>query len=153
MGGCMLRVYCDFNPQEYTSASQLPIYNVWQKGELRSQHSKRRNTTSGFSCVVSSQELLADQVIDAIAFLRKYEAELKEIGKLDDVEERQLDFGYDCRLHEPNIGMQGEYLPNELLLLAGSLSLGIALSLYPPDFEQRAQALWEASRQKQATEE
>jgi len=71
---------------------------------------------------------------------------------LNGIEERQLDFGYDCRLHEPNIAMQGEYLPVELLLLAGSLSFGIALSLYPPDFEQQAHALWEA-RQKQLRQE
>jgi len=131
MGGCILRVYCGFNPQEYTSTSQLPIYNVWQEGELRSQHSKRRNTTSGFSCVVSSQELLADQVTDAIAFLRKYDAELHKVSTLDSIEERQLDFGFDCRLHEPNIAIQGEYLPTELLILAGKHKIGIALSLYP----------------------
>ena len=148
----MLRVYCGFDPREYASISKLPIYNVWQEGELRSQHSKRRNTSSGFSCVVSSQELLADQVIDTIAFLKKYEAELQEISNLDGIEESQLDFGYDCRLHEPNIAMQGEYLPSELLSLAGSLNLSIALSLYPPDFEQQAQALWEA-RQKQSKQE
>ena len=41
-----------------------------------------------------------------------------------------LDFPFSCRLGD-GVAVQGDYLPPELLTLAGGLGIGIALSHYP----------------------
>lgn len=42
-----------------------------------------------------------------------------------------LDFGYYLRLDGQRVLVQCDFLPSELLKLAGELGIGIELSLYP----------------------
>lgn len=133
MCACMLCVKGDsFEPEEYCSNSKLPIYSMWKKGDLRSPHSQKRYELSGFSCEVSLREELKEQVEDAIAFLKLYDSELHEVSLLNGIEVFHLDFGYECRINMTTVCVQGEYLPPELLVLAGKHGIGVALSLYPP---------------------
>ncbi len=71
---------------------------------------------------------LTGQCRDAIAFLRSNKTELQRLKVYRGIDECWLDFGYDRR----DVAVQCDYLPHELLLLAGSLGIGIELSLYPP---------------------
>jgi hypothetical protein len=70
---------------------------------------------------------LSGQVKDAIVFLQKHQSEIARLAGFPGVEGRTLDFGY----HNRNVFVQCDYLPPELLVLAGSLGVGIELSLYP----------------------
>jgi len=60
-------------------------------------------------------------------FLRKHQSELSRLASFPGVDDRHLDFGY----HHRDAAVQCDYLPPELLALAGSLGIGIELSLYP----------------------
>jgi hypothetical protein len=87
-------------------------------------------------CDVSSADgVLADQVIDAIAFLRRHYDDLVRLGGVPDVEAISIDFGYDCRIDGETVVVQFDYLPPELLRLVGELGIGIDLSLYPKSRE------------------
>ncbi len=79
---------------------------------------------------------LDTQVSETIVFLKKHRAELERLREFRGVDSMWFDFGFDCRLGDPaescaGIAMQGEYLPPELLDLAGKLKIGIGLSIYP----------------------
>jgi hypothetical protein len=58
--------------------------------------------------------------------LERYEKELKKLGKFPGVEFLTLDFGISLR----DVVAQFEYFPSELLLFAGKLGIGLAISLY-----------------------
>jgi hypothetical protein len=128
---CVLRISgTEFDSKAYSKASTLPIDFVSILGEIWEGRSKP-SKTNGVGCTVSERDLLSEQIEDAIAFLKRYESELERIAALSGVEIFWLDFGYECRLNGTTVVMQGEYLPVELLVLAGKLGIGIALSLYP----------------------
>lgn len=71
---------------------------------------------------------LSRQAGDAIFFLRRHQTEFGRLAKFPGLTDRRLDFGYDRR----DVIIQCDYLPPELLTLAGELGIGIELSLYPP---------------------
>jgi len=131
MPGCVLHVNGhDFLVDEFLAGSSLRPYSVSHKGEvgLRGVYS-----ASGFKVDVSNVSGdLAGQVVDAIAFLRSHQGELARLAAYPGVDDRRLDFGYDRR----DVAVQCDYLPAELLALAGSLGIGIELSLYPPSCDE-----------------
>lgn len=69
---------------------------------------------------------LAAQVVDAVSFLRSHDAEIRRLIQFPGVEGVTLDFGIARR----DVAAQFDYLPPELIQLAGSLALGIELSQY-----------------------
>ena len=128
----MLRVLGDaFDPDEFLATARLPVCSKFRKGEQASSRG-RLYETSGFNCVASRDtEELHEQVPDAIAFLTTHADDLRTLADINGIESKFLDFGYACRLGSNGVALQGDYLPPELLRLAGSLGIGIALSLYP----------------------
>ena len=76
---------------------------------------------------------LQDQAEYVIRFLEEHKADLLGIVALAGVEDTHLDFGYDCRLHDEGVAMQGDCLPARLVALCGELGLAIMLSLYPTE--------------------
>ena len=73
---------------------------------------------------------IEQEVRDAIAFLSSNFDALRSVLSNSDVEDAWLDFGYFLRIGNGTFA-QCDYLPPELLRLAGQLNIGIELTLYP----------------------
>jgi hypothetical protein len=73
---------------------------------------------------------------DVIGFLKSHGAELARLSVVPGIENMMLDFALQSLAGTEQVFMHGEYLPPELLRLAGDLGIGIGLSLYPPISEE-----------------
>src|SRR5687768_8835312 len=94
MPGCVLRASGDyFDPQGFLNDSALVPCNVFRKGERKAHN--RSWDSSGFAVVVSeaSGENLAQQIQDAIEFLRMHKAEVARLVRVEGVDGVDLDFG------------------------------------------------------------
>jgi len=69
------------------------------------------------------------QVEESIDFLRSNREELLRLKTFEGVEDLRLDFGVSRR---KTIG-QYQFLPSELVTLAGELGLGLEISIYGSD--------------------
>lgn len=61
------------------------------------------------------------------------------------MEDIRLDFPVDLRIDRVNVMSQFDYLPPELVSLAGALGLGIEISIYPRDLEALARGTAEGA--------
>ena len=130
MPGCVLRASGDyFDPQGFLNDSAFVPCNVFRKGERKAQD--RSWTTSGFTVVVSeaSGDDLAQQIQDAIEFLRMHREEVVRLGRFEGLDGVDLDFG----VNRKNGFLQSSYLPPELVTLAGALGVGVEISIYGED--------------------
>ena len=126
MPGCVLRVLGgSFDVDAFLAHSTLEPYEVHRRGEARRK--TEVFTDSGFCIDVSEVNgKISDEVIDAIQFLSTHTLELHRLQQFPGVTELTLDFGYYAR----RVLAQYDYLPPALLIRAGSLGIGIKLSLY-----------------------
>jgi hypothetical protein len=136
MPGCVLRVLGDlFEPERFLANTSLIPYVCFQKGCPAMSGNKPIGGyahTSGFCCEVSAADAsFEEQTRDAISFLGQHQKDLELLKHIDTLESAYLDFGYECRLNDTSVCVQGDFLPSELLSLAGNLGIGICLSLYP----------------------
>jgi hypothetical protein len=133
MPGCVLHVSGErFDVDQFVASSSLKPYRVHHLGEPTvRRRSGELHDDSGFSVDVSEAEGdLSAEIPDAIAFLQRHEAELARLATIPEITDCRLDFGY----YRRDVFMQSEYLPAELLRLAGAHGIAIELSLYPePD--------------------
>ena len=130
MPGCVLRASGDyFQPQGFLDDSDLVPWNVFRKGERKAE--KRSWDSSGFTVVVSeaSGDDLAQQIQDAIEFLRMHKEEVARLMRSEGLDYVQLDFG----VNRKNGFLQSSYLPPEILSLAGALGVGVEISIYGED--------------------
>lgn len=129
MPGCVFHVGGeDFSVDEFLAASSLQPYQVWHRGDVTIRKGEVYDR-SGFSMDVSEIDGdLLRQGEDAIVFLRRHQTELRRLMSFPGAADRRLDFGY----YRRDVVVQRDYLPPELLALAGSLGIGIVLSLFPP---------------------
>jgi hypothetical protein len=135
MPGCILQVSgTNFNVDGFLASSSLKPYWVWRLGEQVAPvgpRSHRRHETSGFRCDVSLVDgELPGQIDDALAFSKRYRSGLESLANDPTVEQRYLDFGYDCQLKEGDVVVHCEVLPWEFLQLMGELRINVWLSLY-----------------------
>lgn len=126
MPGCVLHVSGEhFDVDAFLARSSLRPGRVHHRGEARRRAGVFAD--SGLSLDVSDADgQLAVEVGDAIRFLTEHEAELRRLQSFPGVADLRLDFGYYAR----ESVAQFDYLPPELLVRAGSLGIGIELSLY-----------------------
>jgi hypothetical protein len=122
-----------FDVDAFLASSSLEPDDVFHRGQPgRVLHTKPCSVT-GFAIQISEGfGRLREHTDAARDFLREHELELARLSRCHGVAEMCLDFGYDrC----PEAAVQCDYLPPELLALAGSLGIGIELSLYPASGE------------------
>lgn len=136
MPGAVLHVDGEeFEPDSVLPSLSLRPYRVYHKGERvapEGPRSKKLHRSGGFSCDVSSANgLLSEEVADALTFLTTYYPDLARLRDHPAVEDMRIDFGYHLRLDGERVVVQCDFLPPELLRLAGELSIGFELSLYP----------------------
>src|SRR5262245_26935271 len=140
---CVLRITGkEFDAEKYLAVSGLTAYMVFRAGELQfeSRPDGRRHERSGLMIDVSrsSWTSLVGQVSDAIAFLTEHEQALSMLRSAPGVEDMRLDFPLDLRIDRQKVMAQFDYFPPELVSRAGSLGLGLEISIYPRDLEELA---------------
>lgn len=134
----VLRAYGeDFDVDACLADCHLPVCAVKRRGEPvfpASQPNGRRHEQSGIHIFVSDADFsdFSRQVVEATEFLRREVEQIARIRAFQGVESVTLDFGIERR----DVAVQCDYLPAELIGLAGTLGLGIELSQYPPSSEQ-----------------
>lgn len=128
MPGCVLRATGDaFEPESVLAgSSSFSTCNVFHKGEYKAK--QRVWDTSGMTIVVSerSDDSFVQQIQDAIRFLRINKDQLARLRNHSGMEAMELDFG----VKRIDGFLQTSFFPAELISLAGSLDIGISLSIY-----------------------
>ena len=110
-------------------------YASHRKGDPLKRRPTRHYEDSGFQVYASEacESDLPRQCKEAEAFLMRHFDELRLI---EGATESQLDFGFDCRIGTGErgkaIAIQCDYIPVGLVKLCGALSIGIALTQFPP---------------------
>src|SRR5262249_34827302 len=128
----VLRAYgADFDVDRFLAGCTLPLCAVKRRGEpgfAARQPDGRRHERSGVHVSASDADFeeFPRQVEEATAFLRAEVEQVRRLCKFPGVEDVTLDFGIDRR----GVAVQCDYLPPELVRLAGALGLGIELSQY-----------------------
>jgi hypothetical protein len=132
--GAVLRVRGDdFDVDDLLRKISLSVCHVERKGQPRFSPRSRIADCTGFNASTSeaSERDLPKQVEDTIKYLRLNESDLKNVMSFPGVTDAEIDFAVECRLNSTDIFAQNDYLPPELLALAGNLGIGINLTLYP----------------------
>jgi len=140
---CVLRVSGErFDPETFLSSSALVPTKVFHRGEPSVLRSRGPSKSSGFVVAVSDRPWsdLPGQIDDGVAFLRRNRAELLRLTIDLTVDDVRLDFPTSLRLDGDKVMAQFDFLPPALITEAGSLKIGIELSLYPPTWDGGADA-------------
>jgi len=107
---------------------------LFHKGDFCNPESEETYDDFRISFDVSNKEWddFPGQTEDVIAFLSKWEPDLHQFISAYEPTEMILDFPLYSRLND-NIINQNDYLPKELIALAGRLGLCIGMSIYQED--------------------
>ena len=138
---CILRVSGNhnFRIDEYLTFSKLNAYSIYRIGEKRKHRMKLNSEfyeTNGFQIEVSNAEFddFDQQKSDANTFLKENFDSLSQMRayglKSDNENSIYLDFAIENLYQDYYV--QTKFLEPEILKLAGSLNIEIALSLYEP---------------------
>jgi hypothetical protein len=129
--GCVLRVSGDdFDVDDLQSRLRIVPVHVERKGKPRFGHASKIADSTSFNIVTSevSEHDLSAQIRDTVAYLQRHGEDVQRIMSFPGVTSAVLDFAIERR----DVVVQNDYLPPELLLLAGKFGIGINLSQCPP---------------------
>jgi hypothetical protein len=127
---CLLKVYSNTNSfKSFKETTRIPVYSIYEKGDKQAKRKVHKDFKISFDVSEKEWDDFKGQVQDAIDFLIKYRKDLKMLFKTHKITTAYLDFPIYSRL-QGDIVNQNDHLPNELILLAGKLSLGIEISIY-----------------------
>jgi len=131
---CFLKIYSDTDSFKVFLADNpdLPIYSCFDKGEPKSRNKLYESNRISFDVSQKEWDDFKGQVNDAILFLEKYSAQIKKLFATHLVTDACLDFPLWSRL-DKNIVNQNDYIPKELIRIAGDLNLSIEMSIYALD--------------------
>jgi hypothetical protein len=132
---CVLHIKSNTDSfKKFIKQSNLPIYSSHEKGGERFKGKRPPHNDYGFSCDVSTKEWndFPGQVEDSIKFLKNHILELKQLIESYSIDDIRLDFPVECRLVRNELFTQCDYLPPELIKLAGQVGIGIEISQYWP---------------------
>lgn len=129
---CILRVVGEeLNVKELLKINSKPD-TYWVKGEPRllSKPNSDKHIRSGAHYYLSEADFneFELQKEDVIKYLIENEDEMKAIQELSGLDDVYLDFGIELR----DVAIQSDYLPPELIILAGKFGLGIRMSQFTP---------------------
>lgn len=133
MPGCVLHIVGkNLDPAALPHAPLTP-YATYRRGDALVPRSARVHEVGGLKCLVSQRPGtdLPGQIDDAVAFLEAHSSPLASILGHPDAEEAYLDFGVELRAGTEHVVVQVDYFPPKLVRLAGALSIGLMLSVYP----------------------
>jgi len=134
MSGCVLRAGGKtFDVDAFLRESPFEPCRVFRRGEPRLLDPTTTLDESGFNLVVSEAggDHLADQVRDAVAFLRANRPELRRLADQPGFEAAYLDFG--CDFPYRRIVGRRHRLPIELIRECSEVGIEIEVSVYAID--------------------
>lgn len=121
----------DLDPNVVFAGLQIKPFAQYRKGDAIPYP---RRAAEKYSCGGAKVDVSAnegqEQITDAIAFLKKNKQELMLLAGVSCVEEMTLDFGFYHPVDKPAIFRT---FPAELLLIAGTIGIGIETSCYAVD--------------------
>jgi hypothetical protein len=129
---CILKAYSSKRSfEEYAKATALPVYGTREKGEVRSAKNGtvRKDYSISFDVSRKDWDDFPGQVQDAIAFLKRWEADLRSFNDNCLPEAFCLDFPLWSRIND-SIVNQNDHLPAELIRSAGILGMSIEMAIY-----------------------
>jgi len=132
---CVLKAFSNSRSfKGFAETTAMPVYSCLDKGEVLNPKTRSLTEENRISFDVSEKEWndFPGQVADAIAFLTKWETDLNKLIADFEPEDVTLDFPLYSRLNDRIIN-QNDYLPKELIILAGRLGLCIGMSIYQED--------------------
>jgi flagellar biosynthesis regulator FlaF len=132
---CILKVYSDNESFEsFSQITDIPVYSIYNKGERKNEKIDDIHTDFRISFDVSEKEWddLEGQIDDTILFLNKYKEQIQDLLTRHSISDAYLDFALWSRLYD-NVVNQNDYLPRELIKIAGSLNIGIEMGIYAKD--------------------
>lgn len=134
---CVLRASgTEFDVDRFVTASSIQPSKVYRKGEPRlpaSQPEGPKHAGSGFHADVSTGNWddLSGQIADAKRFLARHNADLELLRAFPGLEHLELDFPAHLRIGAKDVVVQTDRFPSDLLLAAGALGIGLALTIWP----------------------
>jgi len=132
---CVLRVGgTDFAVDEFLAGSSLKPIAVFRKGQSQLPEAiphGRKISESGMHISASEADFsdVGAQISDAIAFLERNNAALRQLVAFPGIEMMALDFG----IEERDVPAQTERFPPKLLKILGDLGISLKFTLYPPE--------------------
>ncbi len=129
---CVLKIYSDtFSFKAFSEDTDISVFSVFDKGEFRNKKKTRVSKENVLSLDVSDKEWddFPGQVDDAIRFLSEHYEELQRLLCSSEDISACLDFPIYSRLNDEIVN-QNDYIPRELVSLAGKLNLEIGMSQY-----------------------
>lgn len=129
---CILKIISNTESfKVFASNNPDIVFRVRERGEVRRKSTGELFPSFMLSLKASDKDWddLKGQIDDAIDFLDENFNTLKRLLETHDVEDSFLDFPVESRLND-EIGNQNDYLPRELIKLAGKLDLAIVISNY-----------------------
>jgi hypothetical protein len=136
---CVLHINIESdNIDNYLASTNLPIYQVFKKGDHHKYAKNKMYEDNLISCVVSDSDWdnLEDQTNDMINFLENYHLDLQILKDNFKIKSWEFDIPHTCRISN-KIYMQSSFLPPKLISLAGRFGIGIELSMYTPAQEDK----------------
>ena len=133
MPGCVLRVAgSSAAVRAFASRTSLPVIKVFIKGQPVVPGSAQVARRSGININVSSASgyQLSSQVRDAQRFIRRHLRELRHLTRVFKRGTPVLDFGL-LQSEAASLVLASYSFPASLIELAGSVGLGVMLSVYP----------------------
>jgi hypothetical protein len=126
MPGCVLRVSgASFDVDKFLEESAFRPHVVYHKGQRRRPASRGPHTASGFNVVITDSEEPDEQVKSALAFLKKYRADLIRLMKA-----RGVTVSIDFACAQKEFLTRTAHLPTALLSAAGAFGIDIDVSFY-----------------------
>ena len=128
-----------FNVDRFVKKTVLPAVRVYRRGEARRPRSAPKgpkHATSGFTVPVSNATWsnLAAQIADAERFLKKHRDELGRLSRCRGLEVLLLDFPIELRIGKKTgrskVAAQSDRFPASLVRAAGTLGIGLELTIY-----------------------
>ena len=132
---CVLKAFSSTQSfKKFAEATPVPIYSLMEKGQIKNQGAATTYSEHRISFDVSDRDWddLPGQVEDAVRFLNQWESELQTFISEFKPDEVLLDFPLYSRISEEIVN-QNDYLPSELIKVAGRLGVGIGMSIYVRD--------------------
>jgi hypothetical protein len=129
----------DINPDAVAATLKIKPDHIFRAGD---RDGRQKYSGLAFDTSEADFEELDQQIADTITFLRTNEEDLRYLGSLRSTIEDSwyhVDFGFNTRMFDENVGIQIDTFPAELLQLLGSISADLMLSQYPPTFDAEAE--------------
>ncbi len=127
----------DLDIDAFVSKTEMSGFNKSYKGDPISKVNPKKRKYSFVSMIISEASFndIKSQINDSVAFLIKYQDNLRHIADTPEIEYATINFGVDSIIDEEHL-TQSFYFPISLIKICAELGIGIELSIYKEDMQE-----------------